>query len=116
MPQKPPQPLVPVYLLCEQVLQDKKTGKYVLIAPFVRMTLPGFPAAIQLRQFIRMTGGHGGYKFGLQVRDEEGQPVCEGAVTEPIQHPNPLADTQISWDLTLHFPAPGKYDLVLLAN
>ena len=41
----------------------------------------------------------------------------ECAGPEALHRADPLAPCQICWrDLMLHFPKPGRYDLILLAN
>ncbi len=114
---RPPQPLSQSFLVCREVFQDRQTGEYLLLSPLNTITLPAFPAAMRVSLYIRLTGAHGTYRIGLQLRDPSGGLLGEGSGPQPLQQEDPLMPCQICWrDLVLQFPQPGRYDLILLAN
>jgi hypothetical protein len=112
-----PLPLVQSFLVCRDIFQDRQTGEYLLLGPCTGMTLPGFPVAVNVALYIKLTGGHGTYHLEVQLRDHEGGLVGSCPDKEPLHLTDPLASFQISWrQLALQFPRPGRYDLILLAN
>lgn len=117
MPHKPPQPLAPTFLLCREIFQDNKTGEHLLVAPFTSINFAAFPAALRVSLYIVLTGGHGTYYLGLQLRDAAGHLIGEAQGPQALAQDDPLAYSQLCWrDLVLQFPQPGRYDLVLLVN
>ena len=105
------------FLVCREVFQDRQTGENLLVGPFSAVALPGFPAALRVTLYIRLTGAHGSYRLSLQLYDPDGHLVGECQGPEALHQDDPLMPCQICWrDLVLQFPKPGRHDLILLAN
>src|SRR5688572_22038565 len=70
-----PAPTAQSFVVCREVIHDKRTGQHVLLAPLSRLPLPveAFPAQVTVSVYAQITGGHGHYEVGLALRnlDEE---------------------------------------------
>ena len=63
-----------------------------------------------------LSSGHGAYQLAFQVRDPEGTTIWTGKWNNVI-HLEPLRPhLEIMRDATLMFAAPGRHDVVLVAN
>ena len=116
-PRKPPLPAAQAFVVCRDIYEDVLTREMLLIAPFSRITLPFFPAAFQLSLFAHLSGGHGTYVLGLELRDDAGSVSWGWQWPEPLHYPDPLEPYRINLrHAVMEFARPGRYDLVLLAN
>ncbi len=89
----------------------------MLLGPCTGITLGGFPAAVRIALYIRVTGAHGTYRLSVQLRDAAGELIGEYPGGEPLVQNDPLTIRPICWrNLTLQFLRPGHYDLILVAN
>src|SRR5687767_4025552 len=117
MGRNPPQPSPQAFLLCREIVQDRKTGKNVLITPFWQITLPAFPVAYRLSIYLLLTGCQGTYRIALQLRDDEGYVAGEYPAPQSMRHNDPLIPHTICWqDIAMKFPRAGRFDVVVMAN
>lgn len=112
-----PPPQVQAFLVCQQIFEDRRTKKCILVAPFGGISLSQFPAAFRMSLYADLYGGHGSYALALELRDAELDVVWGWRWPKPIEHNDPLEPHHvILHDLVIPFAGPGRYDLVLLAN
>jgi hypothetical protein len=114
---KPPLPTAQAFLVCKAVHQDPTTRMYSLEKICDAIGLNFFPAGYPVSVYAYLTGGHGVYELALELRDAEGTPVWAGRWSDPLEYCDPLKSQQLAVNNTvIAFPAPGRFDLVLLAN
>lgn len=111
------QPIAQSFLVCREIFTDEVSRTRLLMHPFCRLNLPGFPATFPVCLFIQLTGGHGTYRLGIQLHDAEGAVLADVSAPAAEALTDPLEYAQATWrDLRLRFPKPGRYSLVLLAD
>lgn len=112
-----PAPVVEAFLVCSEIWEDKHTGRMMLVAPTIHVSLPEIPAAVRLSVYARMTGGHGEYQLRLSLRDEDDDSVWDCRPHDKLAHADPLAPHQVTFlNLNVVVQKPGKYRMVLLAD
>src|SRR5262249_18270565 len=114
---RPPTPVCKAFLVCKQIFWDEGTGECVLVSPLHQVFTPRYPAVLDLSFFARWTNAHGRYRVELQLRDLEGRVLWREEMDKPFEVADPLR--LVSLTLRHHhvrFPAPGKYEVALLAN
>ena len=103
-------------ILCDQLDQDSRTGKFNLTGTFFQFDARRFPIARTMCVYVCMTDGRG--KTPVRVRlidvDEERPPVFDYSLVIDFEEPGLViefgAEASDSW-----FTAPGKYRLQLIA-
>ena len=114
---KPPAPVCQSFLVCRQIFQDQATQEIIIIGPAYQIIAMQFPVVGQLSVYARVTSLHGTYLLEAQLRDFEGAVLWRHRFESPLDCRDPLAVTNITLrDLRVSFPAPGKYEFVLMAN
>jgi hypothetical protein len=78
---------------------------------------PHYPLVEDFSVFARWTNAHGAYAIEMHLRNLEGDVLCSCKMEAPFETHDPL---QI-WMIPLHhlpfqIPAPGKYEVAMLAN
>jgi hypothetical protein len=117
MERRQPTPLCRTFTVCKQIFIDEITQEYTLVAPLHQIFLPHYPATMDLSVFARWTNAHGPYRVELQLRTLDGEVVWRDRMQNPFEAPGPLAIAPITLrHRFVSFPAPGKYEVVLLAN
>jgi hypothetical protein len=112
-----PPPQVQAFVVCREIRQDDETGEFILVGPVSHVPIPQFPASIRVSVYAHLTGGHGDYVIELQLRDAEGDAVCQWQPADPLTHPDPLTPAQLAFRaVTIEVPQAGRYDMVLLAG
>jgi hypothetical protein len=109
-------PIVQGFLLCEQVLRDVRTGKFLLDGPTTHFRVTDFPARLKVTGFLQMVEGHGDYHFAATLFDPDEEAVWNWTADRPLSHPEPLFAHQIVFDWVLPLPRPGRYRLGVRAN
>jgi hypothetical protein len=90
---------------------------YVLIGPTSELRPRAYPVTYALGVYAHLTSGRGAYAAVLQLHDPDGRILWQWHWPQTISFPTPLHHYRLAVpDATLEFPAPGHYDLVLLAN
>ena len=112
-----PVPVCRSILVCQQILQDARTQSTSLIGLIQNIRCPQFPSVGQVSVFSRWINGHGQYNLELHLRDAEDNVVWKQVFPQPCNMPDPLQPCDLTFfDLPIHLPGPGKFDLVLVAN
>ena len=105
-----PAPLGVAIVICDQIIEDKLTGKKSLIGIFNQIAAQSFPCRHpQVCVFIAITDGRGQSAARLRiVHDESSHVVAE--VNGSIQFPDAHTVVELNFNLVgLVFPEPGVY-------
>ena len=107
-----PSPTGLAIVICDQIIEDKLTGKKSLIGIFNQIGTQSFPCRHpQICVFVSLTEGRGQSAARLRiVHDESSQVVAE--VNGTIQFPDINAVVELNFNLVgLTFPEPGMYSI-----
>lgn len=114
---KLPLPVAQAFVICNEIYQDQRTGRLVLIAPIDHVPVPQFPARVRVSIYAHFTGGHGRYQLELCLHDEDDEIVWRWGPPQPLAHPNPLLLHRVTFnDLLFDVRRAGKYRVALRAN
>jgi hypothetical protein len=114
---QPPTPVCKAFLVCKQIFRDELTQECVLASPLHQTFAPRYPVVQDLAFFARWSNAHGCYRVELQLRDLDGGVLWREEMAEPFEVADPLAVVPLTLrHLHVRFPAPGKYEVALLAN
>lgn len=105
-----PKPVSLALVICDQIIDDRMTGKKTLVGLFNSIAARNFPCThASMSVFVSMTDGHGKYDCELVCRDEEnGQPLLQ--TKGPIEFANPTVVVDMVFALQgVTFPKPGLY-------
>lgn len=105
-----PAPFGVALVICDQIIEDKLTGKKSLIGIFNQIATQSFPCRHpQVCVFIAITEGRGQCAARLRiVHDESNHVVAE--VNGNIQFPDVHTVVELNFNLVgLVFPEPGVY-------
>ena len=105
-----PNPSGLAIVVCDQIIEDKATGKKSLIGIFNNIASQTFPCRHPaLGVFVSLTEGNGTYQAKLRIINEETQaPVTD--VNGQIQLPDVHAVAELVFNfIGLEFPGPGLY-------
>ena len=107
-----PSPVGLAIIVCDQIIEDKLTGKKSLIGIFNRVSAANFPCThSRLAIFVCLTEGHGDYGARLRIVHEE-TGVIVADLNGPIQFPDVNGVIEMNFDLVgLAFPQPGLYSI-----
>src|SRR5262249_45946848 len=113
----PPTPVCKALVVCRQIFLDEGRQDCALISPVHQVFLPRFPPEADLPVFAPWSNAHGRYAVELQLRDLEGAVLWRDVMHPPFEVADPLAIVPLTLRHRLfRFPAPGKYEVALLAN
>ena len=107
-----PTPIGLAIVICDQIIEDKLTGKKSLIGIFNQIGTQNFPCRHpQISVFVSLTDGHGQCAARLRiVHDESDHVVAE--VNGGIQFPDVHVVVELNFNLVgLVFPQPGMYSI-----
>jgi uncharacterized protein DUF6941 len=110
MASEKPAPIGLAIVICDQIIEDKLTGKKSLIGIFNQIAAQTFPCRHpQLFVYVSLTDGRGQCAAKLRViHDESNAVVAE--VNGQIQFPDVHAVVELNFGLVgLTFPEPGAY-------
>lgn len=115
--QDPPTPICRCFTLCRRLFQDPATNDWALVSLTHQVFVPQYPAVEHFAVFARWTNSHGSYTVEVQLRSVNGEVVWRHIANDPFKMDDP---SQV-WVVPLHrldmtIPAPGKYEVVMLAN
>jgi hypothetical protein len=116
MTRKPPVPFSVAFLPCRQIVEDPRIQDTVLVGLPTVFSDHNFPSAGPLGVFARWSSAHGEYHVELQLVTLAGEVVWKTGPVEPWRMSDPLRTYDLKLHVNVVFPAPGIYDLVLLAN
>ena len=97
-------------IVCDQIIEDKTTGKKSLIGIFNNIASPTFPCRHPaLCVFVALTEGHGTYAARLRIANEEtGVTVTD--VNGQIQLPDVNMAAELVFNfIGVEFAVPGLY-------
>ena len=112
MPSTSPTPSGLAIVVCDQIIEDKLTGKKSLIGIFNQIATNSFPCRhSRMGVFVSLTEGRGSCAARLRVAHEEkGDVVAE--VKGQIQFPDIHTVVELNFDMVgLLFPHPGLYSI-----
>jgi hypothetical protein len=97
-------------VICDQIIEDKLTGKKSLIGIFNNIAVSSFPCRHpQISVFVSLTEGRGEFSARLRIAHEESDAVVAD-VRGQIQFPDIHAAVELVFNLVgLVFPSPGLY-------
>ena len=107
-----PSPLGIAIVVCDQIIEDKLTGKKSLIGIFNQITAANFPCTHpRVSVFVCLTEGRGDYGARLRIVHDETETVVAD-LNGPIQFPDSNAVVELNFDLVgLTFPQAGLYSI-----
>ena len=105
------------FVACRDIIKDQYTSTFLLVGPFQEIALDTFPAQFCLSLYVQLLGGTGTDALDVQLRGGDGQVVWQGPWPESPGAAEPgMAVPSALDDVTVPFPRPGRYDLVLRAK
>ncbi len=107
-----PSPLGLAIVVCDQIIEDKLTGKKSLIGIFNQIAVANFPCTHpRMSVFVCLTEGLGDYGARLRIVNEE-TGVAVADLNGPIQFPDANTVAELNFDFVgLTFPKPGLYSI-----
>src|SRR5207248_1759071 len=75
-----------------------------------------FPASITTGVFAQLVSAHGDYQIEIQLQTPEGESVWQEGPPGFLAMPDPVMVYELKFSISLVFPKPGPYVVVLLAN
>lgn len=97
-------------VVCDQIIEDKLTGKKTLVGLFSRISAAKLPCIHPtMSVFVSMTGGQGEYPCEVLCRHADGEPVvfsAKGKVT--LRDPQQVVDLAFRLN-GVRFPRAGMY-------
>ena len=114
MSHKPPSPICKALLVCRKVIEQDREWNILGITN--RVVSRNYPSGHQLGIFALFASAHGDYLVEAQLQTMDGEIVWrEGPDTRwPMR--DPLEQCNVILNLTIVFPKPGTYEIVLVAN
>jgi hypothetical protein len=105
-----PKPLALAIVICDQIIEDRHTGKKSLVGLFNSIAARSFPCShASMSVFVSLTDGHGKYECELVCRQED----TEKAMLQtkgPIEFADPTVVVDMHFALQgVTFPKPGLY-------
>ena len=103
--------------VCDEVIEDAKTGKKSLIGLFNRIVSARFPCVHpKMHVFVSITGGRGRQQAELRCVNHSTHAVLLSTRGE-ISFANPNAVIDVNFHLTnVKFPEPGTYSFEFLCE
>ncbi|HTS19078.1 MAG TPA: hypothetical protein VMP11_16000 [Verrucomicrobiae bacterium] len=105
-----PAPIGLAIVICDQIIEDKLTGKKSLIGIFNQIAAQTFPCRHpQLCVYVALTDGRGQCAARMRIIHDESDAVA-AEVNGQIQFPDAHAVVELNFGLVgLTFPEPGVY-------
>jgi hypothetical protein len=113
---KTPIPICKAFLTCRHVATDPQFKDTSIIGLRSHYEHHRFPAAVTVGVFARLTSAHGEYGVEIQLQKLDGEVVWREGPPGPWKLDDPLWTYDFNFNISLVFPAPGTYELVLLVN
>jgi hypothetical protein len=112
MPTQKPSPTGLAIVICDQIIEDKLTGKKSLIGIFNNINGTNFPCRHpQMAVFVSLTEGRDSYNAQLRIVNEETTDTI-GELSGQIQFPDIHHVVELNFNLVgLVFPQPGLYSI-----
>ena len=111
-----PKPILLNMVICDQILQDVRTGKKSLIGIFNRIHSHVVPFAHKLDVFVSLTEGNGTYSSELKCLKADTNEVI-AKLNGPIELVDPHDILEVNFvSLNLIFPSFGNYRFEFMCN
>jgi hypothetical protein len=108
-------PEIQVFALCDQVIQDARTGKWTLVGLFEGVAALAFPTIMQGFLFMSVIGGRGVVPMDFfLVQLDTGLRESIGKAQFTVN--DPLAPAQICTPIAMRFDRAGVYALEVSVN
>lgn len=101
-------PICTSVLVCEQIYQDRQTGKLLLIGVFNRLAAASFPHRQSLSVFFSLTNGRGKVGVDLQIERDDGESLLTIHGEHNIPGPLTILDHSVQLNGVV-FEQPGRY-------
>lgn len=110
-------PKILAMVICDEIIEDKRTNKKSLIGIFNQIVAAHFPARhSRMHIFFVITNGRGKYKAMLQQTSLSDMKVLAEIAGE-FELADPTQIAEYSFELlNVSFPQEGKYSFELLLN
>ena len=112
-----PSPTALSFIICDTVIEDKRTNKKTLVGLFNNINAKSFPCThAAMHVFIGLTEGRGKYKCTLSCeKDDSSQKLFE--LPGSIEFKNPLAVVEINFEIRgVRFIEGGTYRFEFSCN
>ena len=109
-------PVALALVACDTIITDAQTGKKTLVGLFNSVGASNFPHVIpQFFVFASMTNAEGETEIRVRLQAGNGDAVCD--MPGKVNIPTPLDAPEFIFNVqNLQIPAPGTYELQLVAN
>ncbi len=112
-----PLPIITVFVVCREILQDRRSGQFILIGPTSHWPTHNFLFPCRVAIYAEFTGLHAPYVPKFILRDSLDDIVWTWKAESPFGENNPLLPIQVTfWELLMNVPKPGRYRLEFLLN
>jgi hypothetical protein len=112
-----PTPVCKCFVLCRQLFVDAVRQDYAIVSPVHQVFSSRYPLTERLSIFARWSNAHGSYEIEVQLRSLEGEVLSAAKMNAPFTANDPLQIWIVPLhDLPITVPAPGKYEVALLAS
>lgn len=101
-------PICTIVLVCEQIIQDRVTGKLSLIGVFNRLTAQQFPHQETISVFFSLTNGRGQVDIRLQIEQDDSEMLVQIRGTHTIPSPLTILDHGVQLKKAA-FNKPGRH-------
>ena len=104
-------------IVCDDIIEDKFTGKKTLVGIFSQISAPQFPARHpKLAIFISFHDAKGDYNSALRIISEKsGAVVVETQGELHVKSPLDVLDIHFNF-MNIEFPEPGFYNIEFLCS
>ncbi len=112
-----PKPVPLAIVICDQIIEDRLTGKKTLVGVFNSIASRQFPCShASMSVFVSLTDGHGKYECMLVCREESSeQPILQ--TQGPVEFADPTVVVEMHFALQgVTFPRPGLYSFEFYAE
>lgn len=112
-----PKPIALAMVICDTVIEDKKTGKKSLIGLFNSVSSDKVPCIHpRLNVFISLTEGNGDYTGKLKcIYADEGKPLAE--ISGPVVFTSPHQIIELNFEIRgVPLPKYGNYRFEFFCN
>lgn len=113
-----PTPKLLAMVVCDEVIQDRRSNKISLIGIFDRLLTPGLPAVMRpIGVYARLVDAQGEYAFRLDLVRVRDLHAIGSGTAPPIQIEDRLQTFELVFDLPpLKFEESGPYEFRLFAD
>lgn len=117
-PAHPPTPLLSALLRCENGVRNRQTGLKSLLGLFRTVRRPRFPSVQPCTLFAQFSDAQGRYVLEVRLVDRgSAATVLTIPVPVTVEVADRLGRTELLLDIPgLPLPAPGQYEVQLVAN